>query len=188
MKEFLPKDEKIPASGGNYMRFESGENRFRILSSAITGLELWVDRKPIRHKTLDQFTSEQLAKADINTFTGSKKTPTYFWAFPVYNYKTGKVEILEITQKTIMNSVMTYLDDPDYGREPWLYDFVVTRDDNSDPVQYLVRAKPPKEIEKEVKELCDEELSKIDLTALYRGEDPFSTKKVDDSSEDIPFE
>ena len=37
---FLPKNEREPVTS-NYMRFEKGENVFRVLSSAIVGMEYW---------------------------------------------------------------------------------------------------------------------------------------------------
>ena len=186
---FLPEGEKIPASGGKYTRFESGENKFRILASAITGWELWVEKKPLRRKTVEEFTNLELSSADIDPFdpNGKRKTPRYFWAFPVYNYTTGVVEILEVSQATIMRGIESFLNDEDYGAEPWKYDFVVVKDAESKPVQYSVRAKPPKELDPEIKKQTDEEIAKIDLTELYRSGDPFNPEQKDDSDEDISF-
>lgn len=190
-KEFLPQGERVPASTGRYMRFEDGDNKFRVLDSAITGWELWVEKRPLRRKTAAQFTTEELANADPNPFdpNGARKRPRYFWAFPVYNYASGKVEILEITQSTIMTGIEGLLDDEEYGKEPWTYDIVVSRDTESKPISYFVRPKPPKELEPDVKKMAYNEVEKIDLTALFRGEDPFAKKNVSDDSEvNIPFE
>lgn len=177
MSDFLPKDTEIPTSEGKYMKFKSGDNRFRIVGSAIVGNELWVNNKPIR-RTLDgNFTPDELEDADINKFTGEKKKPQYFWAFPVYNYETKNVEILELLQKTIMRGIKGIQKDEDYGNDVTKYDLVVVRDDDSDPVSYAVRPKPPKPLDKGVKEYVDEMVKKIDLHELYKGGDPFNPEQ-----------
>ena len=38
---FLPKGYELPVSDGGYMKLEKGENKFRVLSEAITGQEVW---------------------------------------------------------------------------------------------------------------------------------------------------
>jgi len=171
---FLPEGEQIPASNGKYTKFVEGENRFRVLSSAITGWELWVEGKPVRRKDKSEFTTDQLAKADINKFTGMKKVPQYFWAFLIWNYQTEQVEILEVPQVTIMRGIEDYLKDADYGNDPKEYDLIVIRDESGEKVEYRVKAKPPKAMDEGIKEFAKD--MKINLNALYKGEDPFATE------------
>jgi len=167
---FLPKGTEIPVS--NYFKFTEEENRFRVLGSAIVGFELWVQGKPVRRKSLAEFTSEQLDNADINTYNKKKKTPQYFWAFPVYNYKEKKIGIQEVTQVTIMRGIEDYLKDEDYGKEPQKYDLIVIRDDTGERTKYRVKAKPPKEIDEGIAILFED--MHIDMNKLYSGGDPFS--------------
>jgi len=182
MSNFLPENYKIPAKDSQYMKFVEGENRFRVLGSAITGLELWVEGKPIRRRNNKSFTSDELSRADINTFTGKRKTPDYFWAFSVWNYKSERVEILEIRQVTIMRGVEDYLQDEDYGKDPKKYDFVVTRDESGERVEYRVKAKPPTELDEGIVKLYQD--MNINLEALYDGEDPFASQKITDKDLD----
>jgi hypothetical protein len=171
--DFLPKGTEIPASPSNFTKFKSGDNKIRILGSAITGWELWIGGKPVRRKEVGEFMSEELANADMNKFTGMRRTPSYFWAFPVYNYETKEVEILEADQKRILRGIESFLEDEDYGKDPKKYDLVINKDDETDPVFYSVRAKPPKELDKGIKAYCEEIVGKINLKALYDGTDPF---------------
>lgn len=185
---FLPEGTEIPSGGSNYTKFKSGDNKIRILGSAIVGNELWVGGKPLRKPLNMEFTKKELSEADTNSYTGKKKTPTYFWAFPVYNYETAQVEILEVTQKRIMHGIQSYLEDEDYGSDPTKYDLVINRDDESDPVSYSVRAKPPKGMDKDIEAMCAEVVSGINLNALYEGGDPFnstSDKLTDEIAEGI---
>ena len=80
----LPKNYKEPDTS-NYMRMKQGENKLRILSDIIVGMEYWKDdgdrRTPIR-KRADE-------KIDINDLEldkeGQKVMPKHFWAKVVWN-------------------------------------------------------------------------------------------------------
>lgn len=179
---FLPDGIEIPQKNDGYLKFELGDNRFRVLDSAIVGFKLWVQGKPRRTKTADQFTPEELRTADINKFTGKRKTPEYFWAFPVWNYKVNKVQILEVTQVTIMRAMEGYLADEDYGKDPTQYDFIIAQNKGAnDKVEYSVRAKPPKPLDEGIEATYKE--MKINLDALYAGGDPFSSEPEIDNDE-----
>jgi hypothetical protein len=177
MGGFIPPETVIPAGKSLYTKFKSGDNRIRIVGQAIIGWELWVEGKPVRRKgSKPEFTEEELANADINKFTGKQKVPAYFWAFPIYNYDTKEVEVLEVTQKKVLKGIEGWLNDEDYGKDPKLYDLVVNRDDETDPVDYSVRAKPPKPLDEGIQAYVDERLKDIDVSALFKGDDPFAKK------------
>lgn len=181
---FLPEGTEIPKTEGNYTRFTDTETKFRVLDSAIVGFELWVDGKPLRRKQKSEFTGEQLAGADINKFNGMKKLPQYFWAFPVWNYNTEKVEILEVTQKSIMNGLNDFLSDPDYGEDPKEYDLIIVKDESTDKVNYRVKAKPPKKMDQGMKEVYKE--MGVKTEKLFTGENPFEKgEEIDISDEDM---
>ena len=182
MSNFLPDNYSIPSKDSAYTKYVEGENRIRVLGSAITGLELWVEGKPLRRRVTENFTREELERADTNTFTGKKKTPDYFWAFPVWNYKTDRVEILEVRQVTIMRGIEDYLQDEDYGRDPKKYDLVITRDESGERIEYRVKAKPPKNLDEGIVQLYKD--MNINLDALYDGEDPFASQKITDKDLD----
>lgn len=173
MDSFLPEGETIPKSESNYMKLELPENKFRALSSATTGWELWVKGKPGRRKTKEEFLPEELQGSDTNKFTGKKMIPQYFWAFVVYNYASKKVEILEIKQKSVMHGIEDYLNDVDYG-SPKKYDLNIIRDDTSGKVEYRVKAKPPKDLEEGIMQVYSD--MKINLEALFLGESPFQSE------------
>lgn len=85
MKSLLPKGHKEPPTIKNYMKFKEGENRFRILSEAITGYEYFsTEKKPIRSaKPFAEFPSDIKSGGKIN----------YFWAFIVYNYQDAEIAL-----------------------------------------------------------------------------------------------
>ena len=166
----LPKDYKEPVTS-NYMKFEQGENTFRILSQVITGMEYWKttndgDRKPIRVKDGVKIPLGEL-EADKE---GDLIMPKHFWAMVVWNYNAKKVQILEITQKTIRKAIMALERNTKWG-DAAEFDITVEREGEGFDTTYTTTPNPKEELdEKIVKEY---EAMSIKLEALYDGEDPF---------------
>ncbi len=161
---FLPDNYEPPQSGGNYMRFEIGENKFRVLSSAIVGWEWWTTtaegkRQPNRVKNRADVPAEYLTDAK------------HFWAMVVWNYKEKKVQILEVTQKGIMRTIAALANDKEWGT-PFNYDISVVREGEGLDTEYQTIPSPPKPLNEEVKDTYDPQ--SINLAALYKGEDPFA--------------
>ncbi len=162
MNDFLPKDYELPVTGGNYMRLEKGDNLFRVLSSAVVGYEYWTDEnKPMRLKKVPEFTPPNMRK-DSNL--------KHFWAFVVWNYKAGKVQVLEITQSTIQSAINNLVDDVDWG-SPKGYDIKVNRQGDGLETEYTVSPKPHMPVKAEIKQ--EYEGTPIDLQNLFNGGDPF---------------
>ena len=169
---FLPDGYTLPEPTTGWMKYKRGDNKFRILDSAIVGQELWIDGNPLRKRKKEKFTPEELSKADVNKFTGKQRVPVEFWAFPVYNYESKQVQILEVTQVTIMRGIESYLEDEDYGKDPKKYDLVVVKyEDENGKTEYSVKPKPPKPMDEGVVKYYQDLGIKID--AMFRGEDPF---------------
>jgi hypothetical protein len=162
---FLPKNYEVKETQSNYMRFKDGINRFRILGSAVVGFEYFTsDNKPVRSKEEPETTPNIKKDGKVKEF----------WAFPVWNYQTESIQILELTQKTIMNSVKSFVDNPKWG-SPFLYDIAVTRTGESLDTEYQTQAEPPiGEVSDEVKNAFADK--KIKLEALFEGKDPFEVK------------
>ena len=94
---FLP--EKYEVSGGSnlYMRFEAGQNKFRILAKPLIGWEWWVNSAgDVRQR--DE--SPQAGDKPVRVGKDGRITPDAgevvreFWAMPVWNYKLGLIQIL----------------------------------------------------------------------------------------------
>lgn len=84
-------DYDIPSTS-KYMKFEEGDNRFRILGSfkdgsAIRGTLYWKEengkRMPVR---LRPNVAVPMSELGTNKF-GEPDLPKHFWALPVYNYQ-----------------------------------------------------------------------------------------------------
>jgi len=188
MTEFLPEGyekaeekEKQKTETHGYMKFTEGENRFRILTKPIAGWVWWVDsygnivekgskaqkgNKPVRIDMETNMLPEQFENAKL------------FWAMQVWNYESEKAQILEITQSTIRGAIKDLIKDKDWG-DPTQYDIVVERKDE-EIVNYTVRAKPHKPFDTKGKNI-----PKINLEALYSGDDPYDIDSLDISLDDV---
>ncbi len=164
MSDFLPEGYTTPVSSGGFMKLQDGDNQFRVLSSAITGYEYWTnDKKPVRSKVKFENTPDIKPDSKVK----------HFWAFVVWNYATKAVEILELTQSTIMQAIENLTHDEDFG-SPKGYDIKVTRSGQGIETEYSTIAKPPKETPAEILAAYAEK--KINLEALYDNGNPFETK------------
>lgn len=164
MNDFLPKDYEAPISEGNYFKFKKGENRFRVLSSAVVGWEYWTKaNKPVRSK--DAWEDEPI-DAKVNEKTGQFQK--HFWAFVVYNYDAKKVQIMEITQKTIQEAIEAYVANTKWGH-PTGYDLVINASGDGLEREYTVIAEPHSPAP-------EADISQINLQALFSGSEPFATK------------
>jgi hypothetical protein len=181
---FLPDDYKPPVQDGKYMKFQEGENRIRVMSAPVLGYELWVNGKPKRVAMDKTFTQADLDNADINKFTGKRKTPQHFWAMIVWNYNTGKLQILQVTQATIQRAITAYTLDPDWGA-PFEYDILIKKEGEGRDVEYSVISKPHKLIDPAI--ATEYKDASINLQALFDGGDPFDTsvKKVEEVIDEI---
>lgn len=191
---WLPDNYEVPQGGSQFMKLGKGTNQFRVLSEPAIGFEVWEEtsdgKTPHRFKTFNE--------AVNSPFAGDKIK--HFWAFAVWNYSREQVQVLQITQKSIMKAIEALHGDEDWG-SPLNYDLVVTRTGDGMETEYTVQPKPKKPITSEMTEAL--KASKVDLQALFIGNYPMSDKKnenkatskptainetvSDDVADDVPF-
>jgi len=175
---FLPDDYTVPSAANGYMKLKQGENKFRVLSSAILGVEFWTnDNKPVRFR--------QEEKCEMKP--EYKNGPKHFWAFCVWNYQEEQVQVFEITQKTIMNIISGLARNAKWG-SPFDYDLVINREGENLETVYTVTPDPKEKLDPEIQKQYDS--MTINLEALYDGDDPFANvsedkKELDDFLEDV---
>lgn len=158
------------------MKFDEGENRFRILTDARIGWEGWKDGSPFRREGVDCNIEED--EVDIDEKYDKPKI-NHFWAFSVFDYADKKIKILTLTQKTVMKAIQGLVDDPDWG-DPQKYDISVEKIKKGQKTSYSVKSYPHKALPKDIAKLVSE--SKIDLDSLFREpgeeeEDDFTKKQ-----------
>lgn len=168
---FLPSNYEAPAEGSRYYKLKKGENKFRVLGSAIVGNEYWTEkdgkRHPVRKRVGQAIMTQELEGGDGN---GVK----HFWAFPVWDAADGQVKIFEITQKGIRKDLQKILDDSDWS-DPLLYDIVIHREGDGLDTEYSVSTKLPKALTAAQEKVWkDIQTNGFSLDELFSAGDPFA--------------
>ena len=168
----LPKDYQAPKSESKYLnKFEDGTTRIRVLSDFIIGWSYWVpnpdkpgSNKPVRVK-------EELMEVPAQALPDKYgHYVRHFWCGVIWNYKESKIQIMEITQKSIQDPIYNYEMDEDWG-DVKSYDLKITRTKENDKVKYEVTPAPKTELSMDIANAFAEK--NINLNALYDGKDPF---------------
>ena len=161
--EFFPdSDYKIPVTNDYLNKFPQGNTTFRVLSKPIIGYVYFKsDNKPVRSREVFESTPD--IKKD--------STARHFWAMTVWNFDAERVQILEITQKSIMTAMKALIDSPKWG-SPLLYNISITRKGTTmNDTEYAVMPDPASELTEEIKTAYAKR--PVNLEALFNGEDPF---------------
>jgi hypothetical protein len=164
--DFLPTGYKVPTTS-NYLKLTEGEHTFRVLSSAIVGYEYFnTENKPVRSK-------EPFEEVPSDIKEGGRINP--FWAFFIWNYDAKRIQVLELTQKTLMMPIQALVKNAKWGN-PQGYDITITRKGTGmQDTEYAVMPNPVTPLDPTVAETFKK--SKIDLELLYVGGDPFNPEK-----------
>ena len=152
---FIPNDYEQPKSGGGYTKLETGENRFRLLSSPLFLWSEWRDGKPIRH-AYDR--NKKPAKGG-----GQKDSVKHAWGLVVWNYKTEQIEIFELDKQDVIASLTKHAQDADWGH-PKHYDVIVTKTGSGMETEYSFLAKPKKKASQQIIDAFIE--NPVDLSKL----------------------
>ena len=172
--DFLPENYEPPKGESRYYKFQSGANKFRILSKPIIGWEDWENKKPLRFKMKEK------PEKPID----SSRPIKHFWAMIIWDFTNECIKILEITQMTIQQNIAALSKNPEWG-SPLSYNIEVTKTGVEKETRYVTIGLPPSELADEIKEAYNE--TPINLDALYEGEDPFDTNLPNPELSDLPF-
>lgn len=173
---FLPNDYEVPSSGGNYFKPTSGENKIRILSKPIIGWVGWDNANKVHRFSIGNKPEKPIGKDPIQ----------HFWAFIIWNYAIGAVQIYEVTQQTIQQAIKNLSANEDWGA-PFDYDITITKEGVDKKTKYTVMPSPKK---KPIEEIYKAALEKpINLNALFSGADPFvvTNEQTEIEISDLPF-
>lgn len=165
MDNFFPEDYNVPKSGTDFMKFEKGENVFRVLDSVHMGYEYWTeDKKVQRSYTPITELPPNAAKRENKKTKEMELIPAkHIWIIPVWNYLTKSIQILTISQKTVQEAILALGRDKDWGA-PTKYDLKVVRTGDGFDTDYNISPKPQKELEPEIAEAYAKDKETIQKT------------------------
>lgn len=183
----LPKNYETPEAPSKYMKFQDGDNKFRLLSDVSVGWEYWKDnadgdRKPYRVKG-----QNDVPEADW-AFINEDNPIKHFWVMTVYNHNSKQIQVLEITQNSIQLALEKYDKNPDWGSLRG-YNIVVSRErTGSRPmdVKYHVMASPKTKVDEGILKLYED--LHLDMDAWMESKDPFANTDAETAAEDAAKE
>jgi hypothetical protein len=181
---FINDNYEVPVNYGDYLnKFEEGETDIRIMSEAIMGWEGWQEttnekgekvRKPVRFHMNEKPT-------DLRPF--DKQRVNHFWAMIIWNYKAQKIQILQITQKTIQEGILALYRNSKWG-DPKEYDLTISRKGKTvNDTEYAVIPNPHTRKTIEMGRAFQDR--PINLEALFAGLDPFDPNLEIKAQEDF---
>jgi len=180
-ESFLPENYKEPTKS-NYMKFEMGSNRFRVLAPATLGNEYWTEEIVDGVKKTISVRQDKDAAIPMDKVVTDKfgnLAVNFFWAFPVYNFSAEKIQILQIKQKSVRDGMQGFLKNKMWGSViPMEYNFEVVQSKKADgKTEYQVIAEPKEALDKDI--LAKFKSLNLDMSVWMAGNDPFSAKKVE---------
>jgi hypothetical protein len=161
-KNFLPETYQPPVNGGGFTKLESGDNRFRVLSSPLMMWLIWEDGTPRRLK-FDR--DNKPAKG-----AGQKDSVKHAWGLVVWNYGTESIEVFELDKQDVIAALYKHAADEDWGH-PKHYDIVITKSGSGMETSYTFIAKPKKAPIQVIIDAFVE--NPIDLSQLLNDGSPF---------------
>ncbi len=134
---FFDQGHEIPDKRNQFMKFVQGKNRIRFVGNPISGFVFYgkIKRedgseavKPYRRRECDgEFSLEEMINRDVRMKPdGEIEGQKYFVMGLIYNHQKEKLQVLEITQKSILKALKSYVESEEYGH-PSGYDLTIEK-------------------------------------------------------------
>lgn len=142
----LPTDTRGAAAGSSYTKFEQGATELLILGDAVPGYQYWTEDGVKRSREVFAETpgirqkKVKDKKTGVETLENEKQQ--YFWALPVYNFKTANVEMWQITQKGLRDKLAALQANDNWGDPTGKYTITVTKSGEGFETKYEVTPNP----------------------------------------------
>lgn len=159
---FIPENFNQSEEAAYFKPLKGKQNRVRILSDKpLVGFVQWTEEnRPVRWE-LDQERPEAEYKNDTK--------PRSFLAVVVWNYEASQVQVWEITQRTIQDTLVQLTKDPDFGH-PINYDLKISRKGEGLETTYSM-VPISTDLSEDVQDAIEN--NTVNLRALLTGDNPF---------------
>ncbi len=180
---FFDQGHEIPDKRNQFMKFVQGKNRLRFIGNPVSGFVFFGKTKrddgsetvkPYRRrKSEGEFSLEEMINRDVRMKPdgeiegGPALRQKYFVMGLVYNHQ--KLQVLEITQKSILKALKSYVESEEYGH-PSGYDLTIEKKGDGLNTEYTVIVSPPKPLSDEIVEAVGS--TSCDLQKIFDGEYP----------------
>jgi hypothetical protein len=186
-------DTPEPSGSAGYFKpsklTEGKPHDIRILGPARAYMLAWKTRRPVRKEYGEAWREVEFDEKDFN---GQPQVPRLAWAFPIFNYDQGIVQVWEVTQSTVRKEFRALAGNKRWGALEG-YDISITRTKDGDKTSYSIQPVPPSPLSGDALEAWTvAQACNFSLEALMTGGDPFNTdgkrKTSRDEILDPPFD
>lgn len=138
----LPTDTRGKAAGGAYFKPEAGQNKILILAAAVQGYQYWTNGGTVvrQEDVFEETPDIRVRKEDDGTEKAENQQ--FFWALPVYNFKTEGVEVWQVTQKGIREDLAALQANEDWGDPTGKYSITIKKEGEGLKTKYNVTPNP----------------------------------------------
>lgn len=188
----------------NFTRLEEGENRFRLIDKPVYGAEVWFRRVAVNEETGEALTNDDgtpkmesavkryragepiIVPAEYRGWQKDKARK--FIGLLAYNYKTGGVEILTVSQSKLFDDLFDKLKYSPDNVNPFKADLKITKKFDAkkliggkmmDIYTYTVGTSKENEPSAEMIQSIKSLPFLPDMQALFSGSDPFEVQEAD---------
>lgn len=145
----LPQDVKGDAAGSSYLTIEPGQTEILIVGPAVVGYQYWKNEGgPVRQPNVfDEPLPDNCRMKDIKDKSGNivgseKEKQQFYWAMPVYNFKTKNFELAQFTQKGVREELLKLQNNPNWGDPTGKYTITIDKSGTGFQTKYSVMANP----------------------------------------------
>lgn len=149
----LPTDTRGKAAGSSFTTLDQGQTKLLIVGEAVSGYQYWTnDGVKTQADVFDETPGIRMKKVkDKNTGVESEvpDKQQFFWAVPVYNFKSEAFEIYKITQKGVREDLAALQANDEWGDPVGKYTITITKTGQSFDTAYTVTPNPTTDANKE---------------------------------------
>ena len=145
----LPTDTRGEAAGSLYLTLEPGQTEILIVGPVVTGYQYWRDGAgPVRQPNVfdeplpNDARMEDVKDKDGNITGRAQVKQQFYWAMPVWNFKTKRFEVAQFTQKGVRDELLSLQENPNWGDPTGKYTITIDKSGTGFTTKYKAVANP----------------------------------------------
>jgi hypothetical protein len=165
-------DYAEPTQIGNYLKLTEGVHLIRILTPKTEVVSYFTEFAETPDGKKQKICYPDLGNGQMPMSSTGEPTKLV-WSFIIYNKNLKKVQVAEFSQKAIRNFLHTIVSGQ--IKNDWSkFDIQITRKGQGLDTEYTLLTGDTEELSIEEREICVNSYSKINLSKMEKGEDPFA--------------
>lgn len=173
----LPTDTRGAAAGSSFLKLEQGQTEILIVGPTITGYQYWRDgaegkaecvRSPqVFEEPIADVRMKDKKDKDGNITGKEPEKQQFYWAMPVFNFKTQMFEVAQFTQKGIRDDLLALQNNKKWGDPTAKYTITIEKSGEGFKTEYKVMSNP---VDDETKAEIEKIMTKFKVAPINAAE------------------